>query len=223
MGKRTFLGVYSSGNKEFSGARRRLFFVWDNGQGSYDVQRISADFKPVDLIQTLPPRRFKDQYTPEPDITAQPEGELQVIAPLPEGVPFSPGAEEVETTLRAHFRKALLRCRRPADREAAMKALHTLAEVEEGIEAQHKHMFADFGISLRRERQHTLALVFCKRVLALAPHDDHAHFNAARVLMDIGDVDGAEQHILTAMDMNPANRIYERMLSHLKRQRRRKR
>lgn len=220
MGERTFLGVYSSASKEFSGARRRMFFVWDNGQGSYDVQRVSGDFKPVDLIQTLPPRRFKEQYVLEPDIDVRPDGAgpLSRVVEQP-----SVGAAEVESTLREHFRKALLRCRRPQDRDAAIKALQTLAEVEEGIEPQHKHMFTDFGINLRKERQYALALSFCKRVLTIAPHDDHAHFNAARILLDMGNLDGAEQHILAAKDMNPANRIYERMLNHLKRERRRKR
>lgn len=219
MGERIFLGVYSSASKEFSGARRRLFFVWDNGQGSFDVQRVSADFKPVDLIQTLSPRRFKEQYVLEPDIDILPDGSAAPIR----GTLSSPCAKEVENTLREHFRKALLRCRRPHDRDAAVKSLQTLAEVEEGIEPQHKHMFADFGISLRKERQYALALAFCKRVLTMAPHDDHAHFNAARILLEMGNLDGAEQHILAAKDMNPANRIYERMLSHLKRERLRRR
>lgn len=220
MGERTFLGVYSSANKEFSGARRRLFFVWDNGQGSYDVQRVSTDFKPVDLIQTLPPCRFKEQYVLEPDIDVRPDG---AAAPGRVTVQPSASAKEVENTLREHFRKALLRCRRPQDRDAAIKALQTLAEVEEGIEPLHKHMFADFGISLRKERQYALALAFCKRVLTMSPQDDHAHFNAARILLEMGNLDGAEQHILTARDMNPTNRIYDRMLRHLKRERFKKR
>ena len=223
MGKRTYLGVYSSGNKDFSSVRRRLFFVWDNGQGGFDVQRVNEEFKPVDTVQTLLPRRFRAEFTLEPGITAHPDGEKTGVTPTGAQTPPLSAAEEVESTLRAHFRKAMLRCKRPGDRDAAIRALQTLAEVEEGIEPRHKYMFADFGISLRKERRHALALAFCRRVLDLAPHDDHAHFNAARVLLEMGDVDGAEQHLLTALDMDGKNRIYQRMLSYMKTQRRKMR
>ena len=213
MQGRVFLGVYSSTGKEFIGQRRRLFFVWDNGQGTYDVQRISTDFKPVDLVQTLPERRFKGLYAPEPEIRIDPPEESSTAGPTAKALP---GPQEVEDTLREHFRKALLRTKRPRDRDAGLKALQTLAEVEEGIVPAHKHMFAEFGISLRRERQYRLALAFCEKVLILSPDDDHAHFNAARVLLEMGNVEGAEQHVLTAVDMDPSSRIYQRMLRHLR-------
>ena len=220
---RVFLGVYSSENTDFGGSRRRLYFAWDTGQGSYEVQRVSNDFKPVDLVQPLTERQFRDNFVHEPDLRSLARAaERSSTLPTVSGrVPAGP--QEVEATLREHFRKSMLRCKRPSEREAACKALLTLAEVEEGIEPEHKHMFTEFGISLRKERMFALAQAFCQRALSLSPEDDHAYFNMARVLLDMDNVNGAEQHILTALDMNPGSNVYKKMLHHVQMMKRRKR
>ena len=120
-----------------------------------------------------------------------------------------------ELELRESFGKAILRLKRPRFREAALQTLQNLSDVEEGIEKSHKHMFADFGVSLRQNTLLELALHCCQRVLELAPDDDHAHFNAARILFEMKNYTESKKHLMRAIEMNPEEPIYERMLRHV--------
>lgn len=129
-------------------------------------------------------------------------------------------ARQVETDLRGSFRKALRGLNRPREREAALLALEQLAAATEGIAPVHKHMFRDFGVELRKKSLPELALRCGMRVLELAPGDDHAHFNLARILCLLGAYDEAEAHVETAMRLDQVEPVYPRLLAHIRRERR---
>ena len=123
--------------------------------------------------------------------------------------------KQVEISLRESFRKALLRLKRPRERQAAITALEQLASATENISPAHKHMFRDFGAKLRKNAMPDLALCFGKRVLELSPEDDHAHFNLARILCAMGAYDEAAEHVRTAMRLDAREAVYPRMLAHI--------
>lgn len=127
-------------------------------------------------------------------------------------------AKMTETRLRETFRQTLLRLRRPRERKAALSALEQLAQTTEDICTAHKHMFRDFGVSLRQNSQLALALLFSRRVVDLAPDDDHAHFNLARILCLLGQFDEAAAHVRTAMNMDGEEPLYFRMLVHIRKE-----
>ena len=127
-------------------------------------------------------------------------------------------AKRTETRLRETFRQTLLRLKRPRERKAALTALEQLAQSTEDICTAHKHMFRDFGVSLRQNSQLALALLFSRRVVELAPNDDHAHFNLARILCLMGQFDEAAAHVRTAMNMGGEEPLYFRMLVHIRKE-----
>ncbi|WP_291440788.1 tetratricopeptide repeat protein, partial [Desulfovibrio sp.] len=127
-------------------------------------------------------------------------------------------AKMTESKLRETFRQALLRLKRPRERQGALKALEQLAETTENICTAHKHMFRDFGVRLRQSAHPDLALLFSRKVVELAPEDDHAHFNLARILCMLGQYDDAAAHIRTAMSMNSDKSLYFRMLVYIRKE-----
>ena len=129
-------------------------------------------------------------------------------------------AKATESTLRENFRQALLRLKRPRERQGALKALEQLAQTTEDICTAHKHMFRDFGVKLRQSALPELALLFNYRVVKLAPDDDHAHFNLARILCILEQYDEAAAHIRTAMGMGieADNNLYFRMLVYIRKE-----
>ena len=127
-------------------------------------------------------------------------------------------AKMTESKLRETFRQALLRLKRPRERQGALKALEQLAETTEDICTAHKHMFRDFGVRLRQSAHPDLALLFSRKVVQLAPDDDHAHFNLARILCMLGQYDDAAAHIRTAMGMNSDKSLYFRMLVYIRKE-----
>lgn len=223
MAKKAFLGVYSAQGKDLRGnLQKTLYFAWQTG-ATYSVQRLDGAYKALGAPRDINEGAFKTLFKFEPSILAAPVAEARPAhAPAPPDAPApaaTPPKDDVEATLRAHFNKAVSRLKYARDKKAAFAALQTLVEVEEGIEENHKHMFAEFGATLRKAKHYDMALAFCMRVLALAPHDDHASFNASRVLLEMGRWDDAERHLRTAMSMTSNVELYERMLRHLRKER----
>ena len=79
-------------------------------------------------------------------------------------------------------------------------------------------MFRDFGVRLRQSALPDLALLFNYRVVKLAPNDDHAHFNLARILCMLGQYDEAAAHIRTAMGMETDNNLFFRLLVYIRKE-----
>ena len=242
MQGKTYLGVYSIRAKD-AAARKRLFFVWADGDGGYIVQLLDGAYRPTGPLRSVNFTVFQGQFVYEPSILVAPLSVGQgtdaepgphggaADNPPPMGAPASSppsessskvagDAKEVESFLRSHFNKAMRRIKRPEERTAALASLKTLADVEEGIVLEHKHMFTDFGITLRKNELLELALSCSQRVLDLSPDDDHAHFNVARILYEMGRVADAEQHLLAALDLAPDAIVCIKMLKYIQKQRR---
>ena len=208
----TFIGVYSSltprsrGGRD-SGKRKRYWFVWDCGDAGYSIQALDGAFQPQGEPLPIEPSTFHASFSLESSILVAPvrRQSPSPAAPSSAKTPVQLEAEraEVENQLRSHFGALLLKIRRGDDVHSALRALEDIAEVEEGIVAEHKYMFADFGIDLRKGHQPKIALAHAKRALSLAPGDSHAHFNIARIYHMLGQLDEAAQHLQIALEFSP--------------------
>lgn len=231
-----YLGVYSFASPKAGDPRKALFFVWELASQDYAVQQLDKAFQPVSTPERVSAADFAAHFRSEPSILAMPMTMLDIrhLAERPQPRIPAPGpqapepddsrlgaleaarrAKHVEIGLRESFRKALLRLKRPRERQAAILALEQLAASRENIMPIHKHMFRDFGAKLRKNSQPELALLFGKRVLELAPEDDHAHFNLARILCALKFYDEAAAHIHTAMRLDADEVLYPRMLAQI--------
>ena len=233
-----FIGVYSVAAAQAAGQRKTLYFVWEAETGSFVVQRLNNAFQPVADPERMTADIFSQRFTAEPAILAMPVRSLDMSKVVGRFVP-PPQAEQggvfgevssaeqqrrarlVETGMRETFRKAVARLKRPKERQTAFTALEQLASVREGIQPQHKHMFRDFGARLRQLSYPSAALAFSRRVLDLAPDDDHAHFNMARILHAMGEDEAAIKHLQRAMLLDGSEPVYGRMLRYIRNQQRR--
>ncbi len=204
-----FLGVYS---RRANDGSKTLYFVWTKNN-LYSVQKLDKAFNPIDLLRTIDSMSFKSMFTHEPGLKQIPSAKKGAAPRTHLDDILSP--ENIENTMRSQFQKTLSRVKREGLNEMTALSLQTLAQVEEGIVPEHKHMFAEFSTQLRKGQHLEQALAFCKRTISLSPTDDHAHFNAARVLMDMGNFDDAEQHLLTAHVINPRNKVHDKALKHI--------
>lgn len=245
MQETSFLGVYSLRVENAKGnIPKTLYFVWSEDSGTFKVQLLNAAYKTVGDKRAVGPATFKLKYVHEPSILAVPVntskpwlnvGKTQVgnpggtgSAPLhptsstPLATPDDEGAVvQTERYMRDVFKKSIKQCSAIHDKKAAILSIKNIIAVEEGIVTEHKFMFADFGIALRKSNLLELSLSCCKRVLDLAPSDDHAHFNAARILFEMGMFGEATQHLLRAQLLNPTEKIYQKMLDHIQNEQRR--
>ena len=230
-----FLGVYS-GKDPSRGAPgksgKRFHFVWDLGNACFAIQALDNAFTPIEKPRLLSAAQLKANLRMEPGIMAAPISAPDFRGLQPPAQPRTTATEltdasidelekarkakQVEADLRNNFDKALRALSRPRDRKGALAAISQIAEATEGIVPAHKHMFRDFGVSLRKKSLPELALSCAKRSLELAPNDDHAHFNMARLLSILDMREEAEAHLIQAMRLDRNEKIYPRMLAWLR-------
>ena len=227
MSTAAFIGVYSSltsgpQEKRSTTKRKQYWFVWDNEHAGYSVQALDGAFTPQGEALVIETSTFHATFSREPTIFAVPARRSPVPALSLQPQPEQQAANraEVENFLRSHFGALLLKIRRGDDLPDSLKALQDLAEVEEGIVPEHKYMFAEFGINLRKGSMPEIALSHAKRVLTLAPGDSNAHFNIARIYHTLGRLDEAEQHLLAALEFAPDLEYARDFLAYIGKERR---
>lgn len=233
-----FLGVYSGrslGRGPDGKAAKRFYFVWDLDSACFAAQALDNSFTPVEKPRLLSQAQLKASLKLEPGILAAPlslpdfRGIQQPAKPKARASELNDAAilelekarkaKQVEMDLRNNFDKAMRALSRPRDRKGALAAIGQIVEMTEGIVPSHKHMFRDFGVSLRKKSLPELALRCAKRTLELAPNDDHAHFNMARLLSVLGLYDQAEAHLNTAIKLDRNEKIYPKMMAWIKKER----
>lgn len=230
-----YLGVYSGrsvGRSADGKSVKRFYFVWDLENACYAAQALDNSFSPVEKPRLLSQAQLKASLKLEPGILAAPLStpdfrRIQTPPPVrAEATELTDAsilelekarkAKQIEMDMRNNFDKALRALSRPRDRKGALAAISQIAETTEGIGPVHKHMFRDFGVSLRKKSLPELALKCAKRTLELSPNDDHAHFNMARLLSILGLYDQAEAHLNTAIKIDRNEKIYFKMLKWLR-------
>ncbi len=194
MQKSKFLGVYSRRNlvATSSSANKKLYFVWVIAPDAYAIQELDRAFLPKSDPVKIPADVFKASFVLEPSILTMPV-EIPDFSHLEKKVakeeksrPAVPKdrkisrARQLENDMRSNFRKALSALARPRERQGALAALEQLVRLKRGILPEHKYMFRDFGVSLRKKNLLNLALESAVLVPEFSPDDDYAHFNLAR-------------------------------------------
>lgn len=224
-----FLGVYS---RLPQGQKNTRYFVWQLSPALFAVQELDASFSPCANVRAVPASIFQKTFKNEPSILAAPvtTPDFRQLAPESKSA-SAPASDEmahlekarkakqVENDLRDAFGKAMRALNRPRDRKGAIAALEKIVTTKDGIVPEHRHMFRDFGVNLRKKSLPELALLCARRAVTLSPDDDHARFNLARILGILGQYDDADAQLREAMQMDPNEKIYARMERHLARER----
>ncbi|WP_460033909.1 tetratricopeptide repeat protein [Megalodesulfovibrio paquesii] len=78
-----------------------------------------------------------------------------------------------------------------------------LVRLDAAFEPEHKHLFNEFGINLRKNKMCDQALSYYSRALSLSQGDEHLHYNIARAHFEKGQVAEAFEHLETALSINP--------------------
>ena len=243
-----FIGTYSA--KQMSGKiskKKEYFFVFrteKEGQTIYVLEELNEAFIPNGNVNTADPSILRDYFVHEPNILAMPLTKPEVSLEnlkisrkeqQAEHLPTTPveleeakkaRAKVAEQVLRADFEQAFDRLDRPNERNRALRAIKKIAAQEEGIVPEHKHMFRDFSVGLRKKSLPEIALLFASKNVRLDPSDDHAHFNLARLYLMLERFDDAIDAINVAIDTQGASDgdlyIYNRLLDYAEREKRKR-
>ena len=107
-----------------------------------------------------------------------------------------------EENVRANFGIGLTYLER-GDKAKAQDIFERLVKLDGAFQAEHKHLFNDFGINLRKNKMLTQALEYYKRAQELSPNDENLYMNIARVQLENHNIDDCIANLLKALSLDP--------------------
>ncbi len=239
QGKRERIkGVFSTQSIEKVGTgttvRRTIqktFWMAEEGDdGHIQIQPLNVNYVPSGPKRTVAKDDLLRQFSPEPEFymsTVFPAMQrLKQTVQLGEehrkkGRNFS-AEHEFQTALtvdeenvRANFGLGLTYLER-GERKKADNIFERLVNLDAAFEPEHKHLFNDFGISLRKNSMFDQAVDYYRRALELSKADEHLHYNIARAHFSTQQLDKTVEHLQKALSMNTEFEVAKQFLDWLK-------
>lgn len=220
-------GVFSSQEVRVVGTgttRRRsihkvFWFVEQDNKGTIQVQSINNNYVPTGVPKKISMEELLERYSPEPEFYIQ--SVFPKIRELNESVRTGDKCREKgenfsaefaydkalkldEENIRANFGIGLTYLSR-GDVDKADNIFERLVHLDAAFEEQHKHLFNDFGINLRKNKMYKQAEEYYTRALELSHNDENIHINLARALFEGEDRKECVAHLLEALRISPHN------------------
>lgn len=231
------LGVYSLVKAAATGhgatartyEQKTWWFVRRTDDDEYIVQALNANSIPSGPLTTVSKGEFIRNYRPEPGYYEK--RCLPFIDSLKKklGQADKHLAEDNLDGAEKEFCKALLLDEKhpkanielgkihmqKGDGRKLAAAMRRILSNDAIFQEQERHLFNEFGISLRKEKHFAEAITFYAKALEHNSADEHLHFNIARALAESGNPDTARSHLETALALRPGFEPAQRFLAYL--------
>ena len=116
--------------------------------------------------------------------------------------------------VRANFGIGLTYMER-GELDKAQDIFDRLLKLDGAFDAEHKHLFNEFGINLRKNKMLAQSVEYYQRALQITANDENLHMNLARALLETKDMDGCLDHLFTALELAPRHEISLKFLKWL--------
>jgi tetratricopeptide (TPR) repeat protein len=214
--RRCSTSIGSGGTKKAS-PNQIYYYAREEEDGDISVHPLNANFVPAELGQMIKKDELLSDFEPEPSIymnkvvpamrrlkkaIARGESHREEGEHSSAEYEFENALEIDEDNARATFGLGLnyLDMDEP---EKAAEVFEKLVTLEAAFKPEHKHLFNEFGIGLRKSGLHDEALQYYLRAGELSSQDEHLLLNVARVHHEQGNDPAARKHLERALEMNP--------------------
>ncbi|WP_051261827.1 tetratricopeptide repeat protein [Desulfovibrio inopinatus] len=215
----TQASVYLGRGPSRQQAQDYLFFlIEEQDDGRLLAQRLNRNFIPTGRKREIARNTLLRDYIPEPSIY------LNKVVPImrtlertvnkgdlhrQRGELFSAEFEYKnalrldEEHVRATFGLGLTYLDRGENHNAEI-IFKKIVRLNAPFEAEHKHLFNEFGIKLRKNRMYTEALHYYARAYKLCKSDENLLYNMARTFYELGKIRSAKHFLKKSLQINPA-------------------
>ncbi|WP_285905518.1 tetratricopeptide repeat protein [Pseudodesulfovibrio pelocollis] len=185
--------------------------------GSIVVQPLNRNYVPSGPRRTLSRDEFLTKFNPEPefylstvfpairemdDAVVRGEKHRERGAAYSAEFEFKRATAIDEENVRANFGLGLTYLDR-GDQVKANDIFERIVGLEAAFESEHKHLFNDFGINMRKNKMYEQALQYYLRAEELVEDDEHLFHNIARCFYEKGDVEGCKKYLRKSLEVNP--------------------
>jgi len=197
--------------------QKTYWFVEEDDQHQLETQPLNKNYVPSGPKRSITLDELLEKFSPEPEFyvsTVYPRlRELNMVIQKGErhrekGETFSAELEfgqalaVDEENIRANFGLGLTYLDR-GEGNKADDIFQRLVRLDAAFEKEHKHLFNEFGINLRKNKMTDQALSYYHRAEELSVRDDNLMFNIARVHFDKKEFAQAMEYLQKALALNP--------------------
>ncbi len=213
------------------------FVVEELESGMMQVQALAVNDVPFGPKSEITRDELLSNYLPEPQktmsraVSALSPQELEIQKAVARGDKFRKRGESFTAefeynkalamdmcNVRANFGIGLCYIER-GEQDKAREVFERVVHLDAAFLDEHKHLFNEFGINLRKAGMHDEAKDYYLRALELSPEDENLHYNLARAAFDKGEVKMAAQHLGACLKLNPGHPEARQFVDYLRRKR----
>lgn len=198
--------------------QKSYWFVEEDEAGTITVQPLNGNYVPSGPLQTIPLEDLIAKFAPEPEFyiqTVYPRMRelVKTVARADRyrqrGETYSAEYEysnalkvDIEN-VRANFGLGLTYLDR-GEKSKAEDIFSRLVKLEATYQPEHKHLFNEFGMKLRKTKMLDEALTYYQQALELSKNDENLYCNLARVYAEKGDNEAAIDALANSLQINPS-------------------
>ncbi|XPV76236.1 MAG: tetratricopeptide repeat protein [Desulfovibrio sp.] len=231
-------GLFSTEKSERIGTgttqRKKVFktywYVTENDAGELKGQPLNENQVPAGPKTDIDREEFMANYTPEmehymkvvfPALQEVNNTVERAEAQRQKGALYSAEFEYEnvlaidEENVRANFGLGLTYMER-GDTDKAKDVLKRIVGLDAPFQEEHKHLFNDFGINLRKNNLNDEALAYYERAVSIGSNDENIHYNIARVYYQKGENQQAAENLQAALKINPDHDEAQQFLNAVK-------
>jgi tetratricopeptide (TPR) repeat protein len=207
-----------------------FWFAEEDEAGLIWIQPLNPNYVPSGPKQEIPKEEFLEQYAPEPEFysskvypsirklnqtIAKAERHRANGESYSAEMEYGSALRVDEENIRANFGLGLTYLER-GEAGKADNIFQRLVKMEGTFEPEHKHLFNDFGINLRKNEMYDQAVEYYARAIELSPCDENLHYNMARACFAKSDIEKTVEHLRAALIINKDLEIAQKFLLYLK-------
>jgi tetratricopeptide (TPR) repeat protein len=197
--------------------QKTFWFCAEMPDGQVEVQPLNVNYVPSGPKKKVPMEQFLQVFAPEPELyisnvlpqmreinktIARADRHRANKETFSAEMEYGNALKVDEENVRANFGLGITYLER-GESAKANNIFERLVKLDAAFEEEHKHLFNEFGINLRKNGMLDQALSYYQRAAELSPGDEHLMCNVARVYLEKKDLDTAMDLLLRALDINP--------------------
>lgn len=237
-GEEKIRGVFSTqsvarvgtGTTQRKTIQKTFWFVEEKKAGVVSVQPLNKNYVPSGPKREVPKEDFLAKFSPEPEFylsTVYPKmRELNETISRGEQArergalysaefEFKNAAKVDDDNVKANFGLGLTYLER-GETVKANDIFKRLVNLEASFDKEHKHLFNDFGINLRKNKMLEQALDYYLRAEKLVENDENLYHNIARAYYEKGDIEKCVQYLNKCLRLKPDMEEAVKFMEYLK-------
>ena len=206
--------------------QKSFWYVTEMNDGSLEVQLLNSNYIPAGPKKTIAMEEFLGRYSPEPEFyvsnvfpkmcelnktIARADRHRSNKELYSAEMEYNNALKLDIENVKANFGLGITYLER-GEQGKAEDILSRVVKLDAAFEEEHKHLFNEFGINLRKNAMVKQSIKYYMRALELCTKDENLFYNIARAYLDAKEFDLCVEYLTQAVHMNPAHEVTAKFL-----------